>query len=194
MAHWLHDCCRQCSPRAIVESCLLLSQCAGADAQTAFALGGAAVPAPSSRGRAAALGRPAQGGRVARRLHCTAAWSRPEGAPLLRTAGRQRPLARRLAGAGANLFGTGPPSGAAPRPAPGSPRAVAWSRPCRFAPRPPPSPGRPLLCRGGPAPRLLGSLGGPGACPPWWPRLCCGAPRPCFSPRPPGRLRRLRRR
>ena len=74
LAQRLHGCCRQCSPRAVVESCLLLSLCAGAEAQTAFALGAASAPARCRRRRGGLL-----------RFRCLPPPGRP-GPPILRRA------------------------------------------------------------------------------------------------------------
>lgn len=67
----------------------------------AFALDGATIPAPSFRGRAAALGRPVQGGRVAHALALCRRLAVPFGAVLFRHCGPFGPLGGRLAAAGA---------------------------------------------------------------------------------------------
>ena len=164
----------------------------------------ASIPAPSIRGRAAALGRPAQGGRVA---HALALYRRLAAVPLWRAAvlfrhcGPFGPLGGRLPGPGAFRSARGPSSGPLGRP-PASARRVrllafGLAFPCRGPlrlPVPRPSSALVSVARA----RGFGLLGGRGCAPSvplWavWP--------PCVSwllspaPLSPGfAWRRLRRR
>lgn len=193
MAHWLHVCIRQRSPRAVVESCQLLFQCAGAGTPPAVRARSASIPAPSFRGRAAALGRPAQGGRVAHALALYRRLVAPRGAPFLRTAGPLGPW--RGGSRGPERVGRHGGGQAAPS---GGPRLrlvafvsspPAWRPPvgCRLGF---PSPAGPRLCGRWPGPGALGSRGAGGCAPFRFPapsfRL---APSGCF-PRPLCRLPR----
>lgn len=158
-----------------------------------------AIPAPSFRGRGAALGRPAQGGRVARAL---ALYRRLAvglvAAVLFAHCGPLGALGRRLPGAGAHLFGPGPSSGPS-----GSPRLrlrrlapwpflsslsrlLAFGLACPWGPLRLPSPRQPSALLSVGRPRGFGLLWGAGVFRSrvsWW---GCVLPRsPGFGSRPP---------
>ena len=96
------------------------------------------------------------------RLHCTAAWSRPGGAPFLRTAGRSAPLGAAAPGARSVSVGRAAPgcgsSRSSPRLRPGARSAGRLGFP---------SPAGPRLCGRWARPRGFGLQGGRGCAPLW---------------------------
>lgn len=132
-----------------------------------LALDGASIPAPSIRGRAAALGRPAQGGRVAHALALYRRLAGPQSVPsFFATA---PPLAAWAGGSrGPERFVRHGGRQAAPSGGPrlrlvacvSSPPALRSPVGARFGF---PSPARPLLCFRWPGPGALGSWGAGGA-------------------------------